>query len=105
MKMDPFKLEGAALDWAVTACEGLDIESTGPVWGMWGWASDWGQGGPIIEREGISIHRKDKGSWFAFYDSTSEAAPGKTPLQAAMRCFVAGVFGFEIDIPEAISRL
>ena len=68
MKMDPFKLEGAALDWAVTACEGLDIESTGPVWGMWGWASDWGQGGPIIEREGISVHRKDKGSWFAFYD-------------------------------------
>ena len=42
--MKVIDLEGAALDWAVTKCEGYDSEVTGPEWGLWRWATDWGQG-------------------------------------------------------------
>lgn len=66
-------------------------------------STDWAQGGPIIEREGIRIHRSVTGQWWA----GSEAEPqrpieGPTPLIAAMRCFVASKLGDTIDIPEEL---
>ena len=95
------QLEGVALDWAVTKAEGFDSEVDGPVWGMWKWATDWGQGGPIIEREGISL-TFENGDWTA-------SAPGRavryfdySPLIAAMRCYVASSFGDEIEVPEEL---
>ena len=54
--MKTSELQGVALDWAVTKCEGYDHEVTpGSVWGKWGWATDWAQGGPIIEREEMTV--------------------------------------------------
>jgi hypothetical protein len=70
-------------------------------------SADWSQGGPIIEREGISIYpdchidSKDPepGVWFS--QSWQQAQgdteySGSTPLTAAMRAYVASKFGEEV---------
>ena len=100
------ELTGAALDWAVTKAEGFDSEVTGPEWGSWGWATDWGQGGPIIEREGISL-TFENGDWTATaLGHTSDCRAIRyfdySPLIAAMRCYVASSFGDEIEVPEEL---
>jgi hypothetical protein len=102
--MKTSELSGAALDWAVTKCEGFDHEVTSSEWGMWGWATDWAQGGPIIEREGISINSHLDGyEWFARdYWGMNEQADEK-PLIAAMRCYVASKLGDTIDIPNELT--
>ena len=68
MKVKVIDLEGAALDWAVATCEGYysiaidtDIDGTKRVnyGGMYPeYSTDWAQGGPIIEREDISVMRE-----------------------------------------------
>jgi len=67
--MKTSELTGAALDWAVQQCEGArkDIDF---VW----WTDDhytpstnWEQGGPIIERDGIGLDQyADYPRWQAF---------------------------------------
>jgi hypothetical protein len=87
----------------VTKCEGYDHEVTSIEWGMWGWATDWAQGGPIIERNLITIFRHDE-EWFAHSQlSTPEDFHGDTPLIAAMRCYVASQLGDEVEIPEELT--
>jgi len=99
--MKTSELTGAALDWAVTKCEGFDHEVTSSEWGMWKWATDWAQGGPIIEREGLTItHQADK--WSAQTDEDLFAF-GPTPLIAAMRCYVASKLGDTVDVPEELT--
>jgi hypothetical protein len=93
-----------ALDWLVTKCEGYDHEVTSSEWGMWGWATDWAQGGPIIEREKIATNYSAKRDcWFAenFLETCAEAGP--TPLIAAMRCYVASQLGDEVEIPKELT--
>jgi hypothetical protein len=110
--MKTSELTGAALDWAVTKCEGYDSSvGEGEVWGMWGWATCWGQGGAIIQREGISVlmvgwDSVDAGLpvWEATSYSSREVLLGNTPLIAAMRCYVASVMGDEIDVPEELKE-
>jgi len=111
------ELTGVALDWAVTKTEGFDSEVEGPEWGLWGWATDWGQGGPIIEREGISL-MFENGDWIATalvptcpVDSISMTAYCRRiryfdycPLVAAMRCYVASNFGEEIEVPDELMK-
>lgn len=99
------QLEGVALDWAVTKAEGFDSEVDGPVWGMWKWATDWGQGGPIIERERISVATDDVEPWCGFIEDGETNVlffSGPTPLVAAMRCYVASHFGDEIEVPDEL---
>ena len=97
-----------ALDWAVTKCEGFDHEVTSSEWGMWGWATDWAQGGPIIEREGINlVYQGDAHDWNASLWDYAEQdwhlhTEGPTPLVAAMRCRVASKLGDEIDVPKEL---
>ena len=122
------ELQGAALDWAVANCEGelsqhggqvhlveskvrfyedtLDIQYTP--------STDWAQGGPIIEREGIALDCLRTcfviDSWIAAsemvregdYDSPVIKFTGPTPLIAAMRCYVANKMGDEIELPEEL---
>jgi hypothetical protein len=80
-------LEGEALDQAVARCEGLIVD------GKFSPSTNWAQGGPIIEREEISVElqREDlwqankwKGRPNAFWHGS-----GDKPLVAAMRCYVA----------------
>ena len=99
--MKTSELTGAALDWAVTKCEGFDHKVTSNEWGMWGWATDWAQGGPIIERERIELEH-DGFIWWARIKADEEYS-GPTPLIAAMRCYVASKLGDTIDIPEGVA--
>ena len=112
--MKTSELSGVALDWAVTKCEGFDHEVTSGEWGMWGWATDWSQGGPIIEREMIQLTPhcmvNPLHGWAAAYRSFDEdddvyalfRKRGGSPLIAAMRCYVASKLGDDINIPEEL---
>jgi len=107
--MKTSELTGAALDWAVTKAEGFDHAVTSNEWGMWGWATDWAQGGPIIEREVIVLTHPKHDCWTATaQDSTDLDVPlyqedGPTPLIAAMRCYVASKLGDEIVLPKELT--
>ena len=105
------ELTGLALDWAVAKCE--NVVYHGPAWTKF--STDWAQGGPIIEREGITVSRTDQKSykgqmpWVAYLiehlfedEYEHEYQHGPTPLIAAMRCYVTSKLGDEVDIPEEL---
>lgn len=88
-------LTGKALDWAVNYADGLNNIFT-PV----NYCGKWEHGGPLIEREGISINAHLDGyEWFArdYWGMNEQAA--ETPLVAAMRCYVASKLGDDVDVP------
>jgi hypothetical protein len=96
MRVKTNELTGAALDWAVAKCEGVVYH--GPAWTKY--STDWAQGGPIIEREKITIFQTGK-DWMGYIRHDTESfAP--TPLIAAMRCYVASKLGDEVEIPEEL---
>jgi hypothetical protein len=113
------ELTGAALNWAVAKCEGFDPETlntkTGVVYslryGVYTPSTNWAQGGPIIEREGISVICWSFHSmpWKASIEGGTDAGIdlyveyGPTPLIAAMRCYVASKLGAEIDLPKELT--
>jgi len=104
------ELEGAQLDWAVAMALGHKVTHT--TWSTLMFSSDWSAGGPIIEREHIEIlyfgNRGGETPWEAqigcdthYIDQgVGEAIAGRTPLQAAMRAFVASKLGDEVEVPE-----
>lgn len=98
--MKTAELTGAALDWAVAKCEGLRtyievVEGFKP-------STDWAQGGPIIEREQISLVCMGD-CLEATYSPHTAPVYGETPLIAAMRCYVANKLGEDVDIPEELT--
>lgn len=113
MKVKVDNLIGKALDWAVATADNpnkaeyvLDIVCFGfhP-------SVDWGDGGPIIEREEVTLERYgDYPNWTASltyeekeFDGVARAEKrGPTPLIAAMRCYVASKMGDEIEVPEEL---
>jgi len=99
-----------ALDWLVTKCEGYDHEVTSSEWGMWGWATDWAQGGPLVEREGMGMwmyqwneEGEPEVGWYAEDKDGNHVRTGPTPLIAAMRCYVASILGDEVEIPKELT--
>lgn len=139
--MKTSNLSGVALDWAVAKANSFKIYQVWPDeirvidgrnWIVYSPSTDWMKGGPIIERENITLIRansqyvegKSVPLWFAETDKwvghgittgyageyfdlcfmVDEAGGyyGPTPLIAAMRCYVASKIGDEIDIPEEL---
>jgi len=119
------ELTGAALDWAVANIEenvpvaefiALEKLPESDYFWKYRYSTNWAQGGPIIEREGIDMLRlraninndvEDRG-WRAYHTPTREAvthcyAEGPTPLIAAMRCYVASKLGADVDVPKELS--
>jgi hypothetical protein len=114
------ELTGAALDWAVTliekpnACEygvedwrGQRRQTVKNGEYVYRWHQSWAQGGPIIEREGISLIRQTPDRWVSEYSNgcgrfDHARSHGPTPLIAAMRCYVASKLGDDINIPEEL---
>lgn len=116
--------EGPVLDWLAAKCEDFrddfaiirvwnnrvtkiipgDYE-TSEVYTSYSPSADWAQGGPIIEREDISILRCF-GCWRAEkenYDHDTEwVGQGPTPLIAAMRCYVARKLGEIVEVPKEL---
>lgn len=62
---------------------------------------DWAQGGPIIGRESINLTKMHGHGWHA---DCGQVNVGRTPLIAAMRCYVASKLGNEIEIPDEIKE-
>lgn len=107
MKIKTANLIDDPLDWAVAKCEGKEKN--------WGkarlkpykmhcglkYSRDWKDGGPIIEREGVSLLYQG-GSGYDAYKTSGFKQRGPTPLVAAMRCYVASKLGDEVDIPEKL---
>jgi hypothetical protein len=103
------ELTGAALDWAVAKCEKPEwLGNQAEVYVLKAGfhpSTNWAQGGPIIEREGISVCPDEIAPWCAFFDNgTAEYVfyTGTTPLIAAMRCYVASKLGDEVELPEGV---
>ena len=121
--MKTSELTGAVLDWAVAKCEGATDFWFDTVATHWvkldgkeralskGWAqsyqpsTDWSQGGPIIEREAVTV---SQGSpvlgleWMACDAGSTHVQHGPTYLIAAMRCYVASKLGDTVKIPEEL---
>jgi hypothetical protein len=126
-------LTGAALDWAVATAQGWTRDTIGVInwgkhethpapFGFWkemecdffSPSTDWAQGGPIIEREGIAVWRTADGVWCGTSATTGygsgdyidvydyDSSRGPTPLIAAMRCYVVSKLGAEVDIPQEL---
>lgn len=118
--MKTSELTGAALDWTVAKCEGLlafghkrisedcviklstgEFEKFTP-------STNWAQGGPIIEREDISLLHttmRPSHAWEASQTPAEDLSVcefGPTPLIAAMRCYVASKLGDEVEIPDEL---
>lgn len=78
-------------------------------------STDWAVGGPIIEREGIEMlcnvsateakrFKDAHADWFACMKTSKHSHwHGRTPLIAAMRCFVASKMGDTIEVPNKLS--
>lgn len=133
------KLHNLALDYAVAVAEGMkhadgDIfikdgmvlyRNRSTPWGYFKPSESWNQGGPIIEREEISIRpprdtfapngskvSSVEDGWFAtnYSKFEGETMPnvsrfGETALIAAMRCYVTHKLGNNIDIPEELLEM
>lgn len=110
--MKTSELTGAALDWAVAQCEKFPARNYCPHDKYYRdsddkWfcpSEDWGQGGPIIEREWIDLHCVNDSLWEAECPAVGGLAMqnGPTPLIAAMRCYVYARMGDEVDVPEEV---
>ena len=126
------ELTGAALDWAVAKCEGVNEEAFRLFYEPtdrddydfhgypeFHYSTVWSQGGPIIKREDISFRKyhnpshaahgkyyarvcKQSGTMVGWHKTTGHQMTGPTPLIAAMRCYVASKLGDEVDIPEEL---
>lgn len=121
------------LDFAVSIALGhrpeKDFHSHGMTWNGWWetaayidtkpneyrrlpkYSTDWAAGGPIIEREGISLEVTCMSAGFEWVakidlnegDVMVEEKFGPTPLISAMRCYVASKLGDEVEIPEELA--
>ena len=109
MKVKTSELQGKALDWAVMQCEEFVEDVFEP-------SEYWGDGGPIIERERITLEHLhgagDTGAdvWVAMLTCEDKKfggvecfeEQGPTALVAAMRCYVASKLGDEVEVPDEI---
>ena len=122
--MKTSELTGAALDWAVAKCEqraGANI-SEGYAGSLLvvddngfgapaAYSTNWAQGGPIIDREEISIVKVGRSiddamaphpeCWCAHKDGLYSRY-SETPLVSAMRCYVASKLGNAVELPAEL---
>ena len=129
MKIKTSELTGLALDWAAVIANGVPPEDIRISWGRiyrghrdasgnltnqyetgpeFHPSKMWESGGPIIEREGITVGPYDsEGAWWAgagrVGDDRVIGYEAETPLIAAMRCYVASRLGDEVDVPEELA--
>ena len=98
------ELKGHALNWAVHvalhgSCEGYAEHE---------YSTDWAHGGPIIEREGISVMYRTGVRMIANINGQYEQTighlhKGNIGLLVAMRCYVASKLGDEVEIPKELT--
>ena len=125
--IDVSQAEGQVLDWLVAKAKGDSddaLESYVDGFRCRGdgdYSTDWSQGGPIVEREGInlSIDYQDDAlsndmvqiGWKAnLWNNSVPGTPGllqwsygPTPLIAAMRCYCCSKLGDTVEVPEELT--
>ena len=124
MKIKTKDLTGAALDWMVAKAD-ENLYPKGDVrlldgkvftiepgnyeqsdrWQLYDPSTNWAQGGPIIERERISIRQWTNVPLVHAYmpqDNAPWLSDGTSPLIAAMRCYCSFKLGDEVDVPEEL---
>ena len=124
MKIKTTELTGPALDWVVAQVVHANLQRTygEPVFNPktkriyqteglrqigvnYSPSTNWAQGGPIIEQEGITVCHGSpvRGlEWLACDRSSTHIQHGPSYLIAAMRCFVASKLGEEVELPEKL---
>lgn len=100
--MNTLELSGAALDWAVGKCEGIQHK----LHDMTPFSSDWKYAGPILDRECIEVSCIHKtgytpNTWMARHPMRHYTT-GPNAMVAAMRCYVASKLGYQIEVPEEV---
>lgn len=128
--MKTSELTGRSLDLAVAMCEGAitelvfdgithgfkldgNLKVLAKGWASMSWhpSSDWSQGGPIIEREKMTLSYDEDSQTYSAYVSLfrqrgmsnrTRWRSGPTPLVAAMRCYCCSKLGEFVDIPEGL---
>ena len=114
------ELSGTALDYAVAIADGgHSLQTDGITWAVTidgktrvlsqGWGNmayqpskEWQHGGPIIEREQITLTvNKVNGEWVST-GACGRTVTGQTPLIAAMRYYVASKLGNSIKVPKGL---
>lgn len=126
------ELTGKQLDWAVAKCEKVSVgvclggylalraSIKASPYSARGYSpsTDWCQGGPIIEREHITVGPHTYGpasvilaAWkgIILFDPDSGQhvyeEDGPTPLIAAMRCYVASKLGDTVKVPNELGEI
>ncbi|WP_244110517.1 phage protein NinX family protein [Burkholderia ambifaria] len=84
------------LDYWVARAEGADDERATRDAMNYRPSSIWSQGGPIIDREQISLKQFEDGGAYAYFVHRDETASGTTALIAAMRVYVQAKIGEEV---------
>ena len=104
MKVKVSEAKNLVLDYLVAECEQFVEDEFEP-------SENWGDGGPIIEREGIATwferyEDEDAGlpCWFAAKYGEREY-PGPTLLIAGMRCYVASKLGDKVEVPDELMEV
>ena len=112
MKIKTAELAERALDYAVCVAG-----AKGEV--SWTWflgkdyalkySTDWGIGGPIIEREWIELFVQtgadDQHRWAGKHHPIGglcAVVDGPTSLVAAMRCYIVSRLGNEVEVPDEL---
>jgi hypothetical protein len=96
------ELTGALLDYWVARAEGYewanDVEPIRAV-GAPMYSASWSDGGPLIERERISVSACYSGEWRGIMHVNGKVilSEAGAPLVAAMRCYVASKFGDKVE--------
>ena len=117
MKIKTSELTDAALDWAVQEIEYQRMVAEGEHVKQWAlddhragvsinpYSTDWLWGGPILDRERITIRQWTDMPVIHAY-MPHDGAPwgaGPTALIAAMRCFCRSKLGDEVEVPEELA--
>lgn len=117
MKIKVSEATPLQLDWLVVKCEGMEEDynkygfALGDCDTPYSPATNWNQGGPIIERERMNIKSNmTRNAEYPEYDWMADcpeqgfccSVNGPTPLIAAMRCYVISKLGDEVEVPNEL---
>lgn len=111
MKVKVSEATRIQLDWLVARALGKRpslsiLQRTGRLAKKHDYTTNWAQGGPIIEREGMHLDGPSRSvgdkTWYATHPASRAVESGPTILVAGLRAFVVSRMGREVEVPEEL---
>ena len=102
-KVNVKDLKIPAINWLIAQYEG---ENTAPnYWHLHEYATNYNDGIPIVEREGILLMPKAEGGYLATksYDECEISQSGPNIIMAGLLCVIAIQYGDEVHIPTTLA--